>query len=427
MRIVDVEAIRVPAPAWDPQEGWTTSPLDALFDEADRYRAEPMGVYNGLPGTRTDPVFAVVVRVTTEGGERGVGGIALGSSAVADVVEHHLRPLVVGTSIFDTELTWERMYRSTVNIGRKGLVLEAISGVDIAMWDAIGRVIGQPVYNLLGGRTRRRIRAYCSAGHTMASPDRMAERARARLDRYGLTAFKMWFGYGPRDGRAGMRRNVDCIRALREALGPDVDLMADAYMGWDVPYAIEMIRMLEPYHLAWIEEPVMPDDIAGYARIRSSVGTPIAGGEHEFTRWGFRALIDAGAVDYLQPDVNRVGGITEARKIWAMAQAAGLQVVPHSHNFHNLHLVMSHLNSPLSEFFPSEYLDGDTFFSTLFTGEAEVVDGHITLGDAPGLGVELDEAAVERYRAAAGQHPDSGAAAAGPGRVSSRAPDPRPR
>jgi L-rhamnonate dehydratase len=399
VRITNVEAIRVRAPAWDPPEGWTTSPLDALFDEAEGHRKFPMGVYNGLPGTRTDPVFTVIVRVTTESGVTGLGGIALGSSAVADVVEHHLRPLVIGTSVFDTELTWERLYRSTVNIGRKGLVLEAISGLDIAIWDALGKVVGQPVYNLLGGRTRKRIRAYCSAGHTTASPEGMAERARARMDRYGLTAFKLWFGYGPRDGRQGMRRNVDCVRALREALGEDVDLMADAYMGWTVPYAIEMIRMLEPFNLAWVEEPVLPDDIAGYARIRASVGTPIAGGEHEFTRFGFRALIDAGAVDILQPDVNRMGGVTEARKVWALAQAHGLQVTPHSHNFHNLHLVMSHMNSPLAEWFPSEYLDGDTFFSTLFRGEAEVVGGHITLSEAPGFGVTLDEEAVARLAA----------------------------
>jgi L-alanine-DL-glutamate epimerase-like enolase superfamily enzyme len=402
VRITDVEVIRVKAPVWDPPEGWTTSPLDALFDEAEGHRAAPMGVYNGLPGTRTDPVFTVIVRVTTEGGQTGLGGIALGSSAVADVVEHHLRPLVIGSSVFDTELIWERLYRSTVNIGRKGLVVEAISGVDIAIWDALGKVLGQPVYNLLGGRTRSRIRAYCSAGHTTASPDRMAERARERMDRYGLTGFKMWFGYGPRDGRPGMRRNVDCVRALREALGEDIDLMGDAYMGWNVPYAIEMIRMLEPFHLTWIEEPLLPDDVTGYARIRGAVGTPIAAGEHEFTRWGFRELIDHGAVDILQPDVNRMGGITEARKVWALAQAHGLEVVPHSHNFHNLHLVMSHLNSPLSEFFPPEYVDGDTFFSTLFHGEAAVVDGHITLSGAPGFGVSLDEEVVARHSVAAG-------------------------
>ena len=398
MQIADVEAIRIAAPDWPPQEGWTTSPMDALYDDAARFRERPMGRYNGLVDVRTDPVFVVIVRVTTDDGLTGLGGVALGSEPLALVVERHLRPLVLGASPFDTELLWERMYRGTVNIGRKGLVVEAISGIDIALWDIVGKATGQPVYNLLGGRTRSRVRAYCSAGHTSGSIEAMAENARRRRDEQGFTAFKMWFGYGPRDGRAGMRRNVECVRALRDALGPDTDLMADAYMGWNVPYSIEMIRQLEEFELAWVEEPVMPDDVAGYARIRAAVRTPIAGGEHEFTRWGFRALIEAGAVDILQPDVNRVGGITEARKIWALAQAYDLPVVPHSHNFHNQHLILAHLNSPLSEFFPDDYLDGDTFFSSLFVGEVRVEDGHIALEDRPGLGIELNEDVVARHR-----------------------------
>ena len=394
MKIIRVEAIKIGEPEWDPSEGWTTSPMDGLFEKVDG----SMGVFNGLVGLRTDKVFTVIVRVTTDSGLTGLGGVALGSEAVASLIEKHFQPLIVGDDPFNTELIWEKMYRSTVNIGRKGLVLEAISGIDIAIWDVIGKAVGQPVYNLLGGRTRQKVRAYCSAGHTMASVDKMAAKARERQDKYGFTGFKMWFGYGPRDGREGMRKNVDCIRALRESLRPDTDLMGDAYMGWDVTYAIEMIRMLEDFDLRWIEEPVMPDNIAGYARIRSAVGTPISGGEHEFTRWGFRALIEGGAVDIIQPDVNRVGGITEARKIWALAQAFDISVIPHSHNFHNQHLIVSHLNSPMSEFFPPDYRDGDTFFSELFTGEAKMTDGYLGISEKPGLGVELNEEVVERYR-----------------------------
>jgi L-alanine-DL-glutamate epimerase-like enolase superfamily enzyme len=398
MKIVGVEAIRIGEPDWDPSEGWTTSPMDALFDFSEEANGLTMGVFNGLVGIRTDKVFTVIVRVRTDTGLTGLGGIALGSEAVATIVERHLQPLVLGASSFNTELIWEKMFRSTINIGRKGLVLEAISGIDIALWDIIGKATGQPVYNLLGGRTRKKVRAYCSAGHTMHSVERMAAKARQRQEKYGFTAFKMWFGYGPRHGRAGMRKNVECVGALREALGPDADLMGDAYMGWDVPYAIEMIRMLDEFHLRWIEEPVMPDNIEGYARIRAAVNTPISGGEHEFTRWGFRQLIESRAVDIIQPDVNRVGGITEARKIWALAQAYDIAVIPHSHNFHNQHLIISHLNSPLSEFFPNDYRDGDTFFSELFIGEAEMVDGFLSISERPGLGVELNEEVVQRYR-----------------------------
>jgi L-rhamnonate dehydratase len=372
--------------------------MDGLYDFAESLADSPIGVFNGLVGIRTDKVFIVIVKVVTEAGISGLGGIALGSEAVASIIEHHLKPLLVGQSIFDTELNWEKMFRGTINIGRKGLLLEAISGVDIAIWDCIGKTLGQPVYNLLGGRTRKKIRAYCSAGHTMASPDKMALNAKKRQDKYGFDAFKMWFGYGPRHGRAGMRKNVECVRALREALGPDTDLMGDAYMGWNVQYAIEMIRMLEEFRLTWIEEPVMPDNVKGYAQIRAAVNTPISGGEHESTRWGFQRLIDEGAVDYLQPDVNRVGGITEARKIWALAQANDVMVIPHSHNFHNEHLIMASLNSPMSEFFPSDYRDGDTFFSELFIGEAEVKNGNIILSEEPGFGVELNFELVDKYR-----------------------------
>jgi L-rhamnonate dehydratase len=398
LNIRDIEVIRIAAPEWEPSEGWTTSPMDGLYDFAESLADSPIGVFNGLVGIRTDKVFIVIVKVVTEAGISGLGGIALGSEAVASIIEHHLKPLLVGQSIFDTELNWEKMFRGTINIGRKGLLLEAISGVDIAIWDCIGKTLGQPVYNLLGGRTRKKIRAYCSAGHTMASPDKMALNAKKRQDKYGFDAFKMWFGYGPRHGRAGMRKNVECVRALREALGPDTDLMGDAYMGWNVQYAIEMIRMLEEFRLTWIEEPVMPDNVKGYAQIRAAVNTPISGGEHEFTRWGFQRLIDEGAVDYLQPDVNRVGGITEARKIWALAQANDVMVIPHSHNFHNEHLIMASLNSPMSEFFPSDYRDGDTFFSELFIGEAEVKNGNIILSEEPGFGVELNFELVDKYR-----------------------------
>ena len=143
---------------------------------------------------------------------------------------------------------------------------------------------------------------------------------------------KQRIGYGPADGPAGMRKNLELIQTVRDVVGPDVELAADAYMGWTVPYAVRMIRQIEDagLHLAWLEEPVLPDDIAGYAEIARAVDTPISGGEHEFTRYGFRELIDRGAVDIVQLDVNRVGGITEARKIWAMAAGAGLPVLPHA-------------------------------------------------------------------------------------------------
>jgi L-alanine-DL-glutamate epimerase-like enolase superfamily enzyme len=286
MKIERVEAIRVGAPEWQPTGTWGTSPLDALYDQRLGYREQSMALYNGSGEHVSDRVLYVIVRVTTDTGLTGLGGIALGSEAAASFVELRLAPMIIGRSPFDVELLWETMYRATISVGRKGLVLEAISGIDIALSDIMGKALGQPVYNLLGGRTRKRVRAYCSAGYPSNDLNAFGDLIRNQMSR-GFTAFKMRFGYGPLDGRAGMRRNVDLVRTARQAVGGDCDLMADAYMGWSLPYAIEMINMLEPYGLTWVEEPLLPDDIAGYARLRSTVRTPISGGEHEFTRGAF--------------------------------------------------------------------------------------------------------------------------------------------
>lgn len=396
MRISRIEALRIRQPDFEQFEWWCTSPLDLLYDEGKKGRERGAGLFNVPIDLRRDPVFHVLVRVTTDDGLSGLGAIGLGSSAMAEAVEHLLAPLVLGRNPFDVELLWELMYRSTINIGRKGLMLEAISGIDIALWDILGKATGQPVYNLLGGRTRERIRAYASFLYADQNLDRLASMARGYVDA-GFTAVKMRFGYGPQDGRAGMRKNVELVRTVRNAVGDDVDVMADAYMGWTAQYAIEMIRMLEEFQLAWVEEPVLPDDLDGYARIRAATRTAIAGGEHEFTRYGFKELITRGCVDYVQLDVNRVGGVTEARKVWALAAAHSLPVVPHSQNYHNQHLIMSHINSPLSEYLPPDYRDGDTFLSELFIGDAVARDGWITLSDRPGMGVELNETAIAEY------------------------------
>lgn len=397
MRIAKVEAIRIREPEWSPPRWWSTLPTDILFDLGQQMREMSVGLYNAPIEMRTDPVTVVIVRVTTDDGTYGLGGIALGSEAMAQVVENILGPLVIGGSPFDVELLWEKMYRSTINIGRKGMVVEAISGIDIALWDIMGKATKQPVYNLLGGRTRSRLKAYASSLYAMKKPETLAEIASGYV-KDGYTAMKMRFGYGPLDGRPGMAKNIELVKTIRDAIGYDIDLMADAYMGWTAQYAVDMLRKLEPFELTWVEEPVIPDDIEGYARIRRESRQAIAGGEHEFTRWGFRELIERRAVDYVQLDVNRVGGLTEARKIVGMAQAFNLPVVPHAHNYHNLHLVMAHANMPWAEFFPHTERDGDTFFSELFHGEPVVVDGHITLSDKPGFGVELNEEVVERYR-----------------------------
>jgi L-alanine-DL-glutamate epimerase-like enolase superfamily enzyme len=362
--------------------------MDALYDERKAYRAQQIGLFNSAAETRHAQPVVLAVHVDLASGISGLGCITLGSEGTAQFIEQVLAPLVVGQTVFDVEHLWEKMYRATVNVGRRGAVLHAISGIDIGIWDAMGKSLGQPCYNLLGGRTRQAIRAYCSSAYAMEDLDQLSEIVARQMKR-GYTALKLRFGWGPLDGKAGISKNLALVRRMRELVGSGTDLMADAYMGWDLNYALAIFPKLEEFDLTWIEEPLMPDDVRGYAYLRSRSRIPVAGGEHEATRWGFRQLIESQAVDYLQPDVNRVGGVTEARKIWALAQAYDVKVIPHSGDYHNLHLVMSHMNSPMAEHFPDDYLDGDTYLGRILEGSAEFRDGNLHLHDAPGFGVSI--------------------------------------
>lgn len=344
------------------------------------------------------PTALSLVEVLTDEGITGVGSIGGFTSAGSRVVETYLKPLVAGASPFDTELLWDKMYRATVRFGRKGATVAAISAVDIACWDIKGKALGQPVYNLLGGRTRERVPAYASRLYALDDLDQLAVEAKDYV-RQGFRTLKQRFGFGPSAGREGMARNEALIAAVRAAIGDAIELAADAYMGWDYAYACEMERRLRPYRLAWIEEPFMPDEIDSYVRFRERSQTPVSLGEHEYTKHGFRQLIERGAADILQPDCNRVGGITEMKKICAMAEAAGIPVYPHSNEAHNLHVVFSQSNCPLAEYFPDVEPDtGNELFWKVFRGDTRVVDGYLTPSTAPGLGREIDWNAVERLR-----------------------------
>ena len=195
-----------------------------------------------------------------------------------------------------------------------------------------------------------------------------------------------------------MQRNVELVRTVRETVGDEVDVMADAYMGWTLEYAKRMLPLLEPFNLRWLEEPVIPDDIHGYAELKASGRIPIAGGEHEFTLFGFRQLLEARAVDYIQFDTSRVGGITQARKISALAEAHSVPVIPHAGQMHNYHVVMASLNSPMAEYFPIVDVEvGNELFWYIFDGEPQAKDGFIDLReDVPGLGVTINEEALRQ-------------------------------
>jgi L-rhamnonate dehydratase len=339
----------------------------------------------------------LVVDILTDDGHVGLGNAALSPQVVKQVIDLYLKPLLIGQDPWDIELLWQHMYRKTMAFGRKGIGMVAISAVDIALWDLLGKSAGQPVYRLLGGRTKPRIPVYASRLYSVAL-DELAEEAQ-RYKEAGYPAMKLRFGWGPADGARGMRRNVELVRTVREAIGDDIDLMADAYMGWTLDYAKRMLPLLEPFHLRWLEEPVIPDDIRGYAELKSRSQVPIAGGEHEFTSYGFRDLLEARALDYIQFDTNRVGGITQARKIAALAEAYSVPVIPHAGQMHNYHIVMASLNSPMAEYFPVVDVEvGNELFWYIFYGEPRAKDGSIDLDpNLPGLGLTVNEHGLEQF------------------------------
>jgi L-rhamnonate dehydratase len=339
----------------------------------------------------------VLVEIFTDAGMVGLGNAALSPLVTKACIDTYLRPLLMGADPWDIEHLWQQMYRRTMAFGRKGVGMTAISAIDIALWDLLGKSAKQPVYRLLGGRTKKRIPVYASRLYSLPLDELRMEAQRYKDE--GYKAMKLRFGWGPVDGAEGMQRNIELLRTVREVVGDGIDVMADAYMGWTLDYAKRMLPLLEPFHLRWLEEPVIPDDTRGYKELKAYGRVPIAGGEHEFTVFGFRDLLEADALDYVQFDTNRVGGISQARKITALAEAYQVPVIPHAGQMHNYHVVMASLNSPMAEFFPKVDVEvGNELFWYIFEGEPVPVDGYIDLDEnTPGLGLTVNEESLKRF------------------------------
>ena len=241
--------------------------------------------------------------------------------------------------------------------GRKGGAIEALSGIDVALWDIKGKYLKVPVYKLLGGTTKDKIPAYASNLHpsNLYNPDYelLAREAKDYVSQ-GYVGMKQRLCAGPREGSKGIERNEMLVRTVREAVGLDIDLMIEVYMGWgDVEYAIKMIKRLEKYNLAWVEEPLLPDDFEGYKRLKSRVGVTIAAGEHEFTKYGAKDLIINNIVDILQFDVRRAGGLTETKKIAALAETFSVKYIPHIAYAETLQLIASCPQITMAEVTPT--------------------------------------------------------------------------
>ena len=386
MKITEVRTrvVEWHGPTVPPEPHFCTNPMDLLALEVD-----------AMAGFRFHGWL--IVEIMTDAGHVGIGNAALSPRLTKQTIDLYLAPLLIGADPFNVEFLWQHMYRKTMAFGRKGVGMTAISAVDIALWDILGKATKQPVFRLLGGRTKRRIPVYASRLYSQPL-DALAEETR-KYQAEGYRAMKMRFGWGPVDGAAGMQKNVHLVRTIREVVGDGVDIMADAYMGWNLDYARRMLPLLEPYNLRWLEEPVIPDDIQGYVQLKALGRVPIAGGEHGFTQYEFRDLLEARAVDYIQFDTNRVGGITQARKISAMAESFAVPVVPHAGQMHNYHIVMASLNSPMAEYFPPVDVEvGNELFWYIFNGEPFAKDGTIDLrDDLPGLGLTINEPALAKF------------------------------
>src|SRR3954467_1967586 len=361
----------------------------------------PMDVVSPMLTSETMSTFTfhgwLVVEIFTDNGLVGIGNAALSPRVSKQVIDLYLKPLLLGADPWDTEFLWQHMYRKTMAFGRKGIAMVAISAVDIAIWDLLGKSARQPVYRLLGGRTKPRIPVYASRLYSTPLKELAGEAKKYKGQ--GYKAMKLRFGWGPVDGAEGMQKNVALVRTVRATVGDGIDIMADAYMGWNLDYAKRMLPLLEPFNLRWVEEPVIPDDIHGYAELKRHTRIPISGGEHEHTLHGFRELIEARAVDVIQFDTNRVGGLTAARKIAALAEAHSIPVIPHAGQMHNYHVVMASLNSPMAEFFPPVDVEvGNELFWYIFKGEPMARDGFIDLDEnTPGLGLTVDEQGLKKF------------------------------
>jgi L-rhamnonate dehydratase len=289
------------------------------------------------------------------------------------------------------------MYRSTVAFGRKGTVIAAISAIDIALWDIKGKVMNQPVFMLMGGRTTPDIETYYSRLYTRDLDSLQSEAVHYKEQ--GFSGMKLRCGYPLTEGVAGMRKNVEMVKVVREAVGDDINVMLEGYMGFNLAYAKQFLKALEPYNLRWAEELLLPDEIHNFAKLRNYTGIPLSGGEHEYTRYGFHDLLQTGALDIFQFDTNRVGGFTEAQKICNMALAHGVEVIPHGGQMHNLHVVLSSFASPMAEYFPQTEIEvGNEMFWYIFDGEAIAENGRVQLSDTlPGVGLTLKTEGLEHF------------------------------
>lgn len=360
------------------------------------------GLYGGTPeggwSEELDPEDCVhtLISVTTDEGLTGFGSVFT-SDALVNAALAVLEPLYRGESAIEPERVTEKLRQNTFWLGRGGSITHTISGIDIALWDILGQATGQPVGRLLGGRYRDRVKPYASL--LMSAPERLAEHL-VFLKGQGFAAFKI--GWGP-FGRESNTLDEAIVRAGRDAVGEECVLMvdaggSDAFWSQGYKWALRTASMLADYDVAWFEEPLRPDALEDYARLREAAPVPIAGGEVLTRRQNFRPWLQAGALDIVQPDVTKVGGISESRRIAWMAQEYGVRFIPHGWNTAVGLAVDLQLASAFYDTDMVEYITGAPYVDELALGGWQLdAEGMLTIPEKPGLGMELNPEAVEKY------------------------------
>ncbi|MFC5401560.1 mandelate racemase/muconate lactonizing enzyme family protein [Cohnella soli] len=349
----------------------------------------------------------IIIKVHTDEGIVGYGEVDSAPWVVKSIIEspsshricRGLGEMIIGEDPFEMERIWEKMYVGSQFYGRRGVVIHAMSGIDIALWDIVGKALNKPIYKLLGGAQRGKVRAYASTLMPY-TPEEAFDETKKWVEQ-GYTAIKLgWGGF-----EQGNREIIELVRASREAAGPNVDLLFD--LGFipsddhpiDAASRMPLIKELEQYKPYWIEEPLFADDYDGYRKLAETTTIRIAGGENETTRYGFRQLIEQGGVDIIQPDVTRCGGLSEAKKIAQLAHAHHLTCVPHAWSSGiviaaSLHLITAIPNGSLLEYCVAE----TPIRQEMLQSDIVVKDGYAQITDKPGLGIEINEEALEKYR-----------------------------
>ncbi len=354
--------------------------------------ATPMSAYPDYRQSRTsfgiNVMNSIVVEIETSDGTVGVGA-GQGGAPACYIIEKHFKRFLMGQDPRQLNRFWDQMFRASLYYAGKGVPLWALSAVDLALWDVLGLLRDEPVYQMIGGAVRDEIALYC----TGIRPDV----AQAN----GFIGGKMPLAHGPADRLEGIRANREAFQAMREKVGPDFMLMADCWMALDVPYATELAYALRDLNLYWLEEVLPPYDFDGHRLLKERAPwMRWTTGEHEYTRYGFRKLIESRAVDIIQPDVMWCGGLTELLRISALAATYDVPVVPHGSGAYSYHFVITQPHCPFCEYLNTspDCLTFPAVFGDMFTNEQLPDQGRIRLTEAPGWGLTLNREALNLVR-----------------------------